>query len=55
MRRKTVNQQADADNFESYDYSKASITGSIGYAGGRSVRSPSPAVIVYDYKHDAYS
>ncbi|KAH9754504.1 Fas-binding factor-like protein [Citrus sinensis] len=43
VRRKTVNQQADADNFESYDYSKASITGSIGYAGGRSVRSPSPA------------
>ncbi|KAL9450671.1 hypothetical protein AB3S75_012407 [Citrus x aurantiifolia] len=41
--RKTVNQQADADNYESYDYSKASITGSIGYAGGRSVRSPSPA------------
>lgn len=42
-------QQANEDNDDDYDYNRVSGRASIGLAGGRSMRSPSPLVTVYEY------
>lgn len=49
LKQETVNRPASEDNDEDCDYGSVTGRASIGLAGGRSVRTPSPLVTICEY------